>query len=119
MSDRLRRLLRAEFIQDPWSGQAVARHLAVHRRTLSRRLRAEGTSFRSVATQIRFETAQQLLADTNMTLAQISACLLFRSRRLHARVQTLVRYDAEHLEAWEPASGCGSRSGAARSRTPS
>ncbi|WP_083936109.1 AraC family transcriptional regulator [Methylobacterium sp. B1] len=77
MSDRLRRLLRAEFIQDPWSGQAVARHLAVHRRTLSRRLRAEGTSFRSVATQIRFETAQQLLADTNMTLAQISACLGF------------------------------------------
>ena len=77
MSEQLRRLLRAEFIQNPWSGKAVARHLAVHRRTLSRRLRAEGTSFRSVATQIRFETAKQLLADTNMTLAQISACLGF------------------------------------------
>lgn len=77
MSDQLRRLLRVEFIQSPWSGQAVARHLAVHRRTLSRRLRAEGTSFRSVTTQIRFETAKQLLADTNMTLAQISACLGF------------------------------------------
>jgi AraC-like DNA-binding protein len=77
MSEQLRRLLRAEFIQNPWSGKAVARHLAVHRRTLSRRLRAEGTSFRSVATQIRFETAKQLLTDTNMTLAQISACLGF------------------------------------------
>lgn len=77
VSDQLRRLLRAEFIQTPWSGQAVARRLAVHRRTLSRRLRAEGTSFRSVTTEIRFATAKQLLADTNMTLAQISACLGF------------------------------------------
>ncbi|MEE7504761.1 AraC family transcriptional regulator [Methylobacterium mesophilicum] len=77
MSDQLRRLLRMEFIQNPWSSQAAARHFAVHRRTLSRRLRAEGTSFRSVTTQIRFETAKQLLADTNMTLAQISACLGF------------------------------------------
>ncbi|QGY02433.1 AraC family transcriptional regulator [Methylobacterium mesophilicum SR1.6/6] len=77
ISDQLRCLLRMEFIQSPWSGQAVARHLAVHRRTLSRRLRAEGTSFRSVTTQIRFETAKQLLAETNMTLAQISACLGF------------------------------------------
>jgi AraC-like DNA-binding protein len=77
ISEQLRRLLRAAFIQEPWSGTAVARHLAVHRRTLSRRLRAEGTSFRSVATQTRFETAKQLLADTNMTLAQISACLGF------------------------------------------
>jgi AraC-like DNA-binding protein len=77
LADQVRRLLRAEFIQSPWSGQAVARHLALHRRTLSRRLRAEGTSFRAVASQMRFETAKQLLADTNMTLAQISACLGF------------------------------------------
>ncbi|WP_457106783.1 AraC family transcriptional regulator ligand-binding domain-containing protein [Methylobacterium sp. P5_C11] len=77
MSDQLRWLLRAEFIQNPRSGKAVARHLAVHRRTLSRRLKAENTSFRSVAAQIRLETAQQLLTDTNMTLGQISACLGF------------------------------------------
>jgi len=77
ISDQLRRLLRLEFIQSPRSGQAVARRLAVHRRTLSRRLRAEGTNFRSVTTEIRFERAKQLLADTNMTLTQISACLGF------------------------------------------
>lgn len=77
ISDQLRRLLRMEFIQSPRSGQAVARRLAVHRRTLSRRLRAEGTSFRLVTTEIRFDTARQLLVETNMTLTQISACLGF------------------------------------------
>lgn len=106
ISDQLRRLLRMEFIQNPWSGQAVARHLAVHRRTLSRRLRAEGTSFRSVTTQIRFETAKQLLADTNMPLAQISACLGFSEaaafthafRRWSGMTPSIWRHTCRHPE---------------------
>ncbi|MDP4003248.1 AraC family transcriptional regulator [Methylobacterium sp. NEAU K] len=106
MSQQLRRLLREEFFQNPWSGNAVARHLAVHRRTLSRRLRTEGTSFRSVATQIRFERAKQLLADTNMTLAHISACLGFSEaaafthafRRWSGTTPSIWRHASRHPE---------------------
>ena len=116
VSQQLRRLLRAEFIPNPWSGKAVARHLAVHRRTLSRRLRAEGTSFRSVSAQIRFETAKQLLADTNMSLAQISACLGFSEaaafthafRRWSGTTPSVWREASRPPEAAAPGSGRGS-----------
>ncbi|WP_336485950.1 AraC family transcriptional regulator [Methylobacterium nigriterrae] len=75
--DELRQLLRTEIIQGRWAGKAVASHLAMHRRTLSRRLRAEGTSFRLLAVETRFEIAKQLLADTNISLVQVSATLDF------------------------------------------
>ncbi|ACA16079.1 transcriptional regulator, AraC family [Methylobacterium sp. 4-46] len=77
LTDELRRHLRATLTQGELSARQAAEALAVHRRTLSRRLRAEGTSFRSVANETRLSVAKQLLADTNLSLAEISVALEF------------------------------------------
>jgi AraC-like DNA-binding protein len=73
----LRRLLRVEMLTHRLSSGRAAEHFAVHRRTLNRRLRAQGEGFKSVADQVRFAVARQLLSDTDIPLAQVSAALSF------------------------------------------
>ncbi|WP_244937375.1 AraC family transcriptional regulator [Methylobacterium crusticola] len=75
--DEIRRRMRTAGIRMWTNAKQVARQMEINRRTLSRRLKAEGTSFRLVASQLRLGIAKQLLADTNMSLALISAALEF------------------------------------------
>lgn len=77
LTDELRRHLRATLIHGRLSAQRAAETMAVHRRTLSRRLKAAGTCYRSVANETRLAVARQLLADTDLDLAEISATLEF------------------------------------------
>ncbi len=77
LTDNLRRHLRTILIRGRLSAQRAAETMAVHRRTLSRRLKAAGTSYRSVANETRLAVARQLLADTDLGLAEISAALDF------------------------------------------
>jgi AraC-like DNA-binding protein len=53
----------------------VATLLALHVRTLHRRLRAEGTSFRVLADEVRHEIARQLLGDTALGVAEVATAL--------------------------------------------
>jgi AraC-like DNA-binding protein len=53
----------------------VAHTLDVHRRTLHRRLRQQGTSFRQVLDEIRYDTARHLLQLTDMPLLQVATSL--------------------------------------------
>jgi AraC-like DNA-binding protein len=76
-SDDLRRILRTELLKGSCSLGAVARFYAMHRRTLTRRLGAEGTAFRQIADEVRFEIACQLLAEESLSLGQIAAALKF------------------------------------------
>ena len=73
----VRQRLRAEMPSGRCSADAVAGHLGIHRRTLNRHLKAAGTGFRTVANEVRFEVARQLVADTDIPLAQVSAALDF------------------------------------------
>lgn len=77
LSDELREYLRTAVTRQRCRAERVARLRLVHRRTLSRRLRAEGTTFRQLADEARFRVAKQLLADTCMSLTQISTALNF------------------------------------------
>ena len=74
-SDDIRRLLRSRLTSYRCSADDVADLLAMHRRTLSRRLRGGGMGYRAIANEIRFEIARQLLTDTQVPLAQIAAAL--------------------------------------------
>jgi AraC-like DNA-binding protein len=47
----------------------------MHGRTLSRRLRAYGTSFRELADEVRFEIARQMLENTELEVAEIAITL--------------------------------------------
>ncbi|MDR7039578.1 AraC-like DNA-binding protein [Methylobacterium sp. BE186] len=77
LADDLRQYLRTAVTRRRCRAERVARLKFLHRRTLSRRLRAEGTSFRRLANEVQFQVAKQLLTDTTMGLAQISAVLDF------------------------------------------
>lgn len=73
--ERLRRSLRVLLLNRTASGDAVAEMLAMHRRTLNRRLEALGTTFRDVLEDVRFESACQLLALTELSLDDIADAL--------------------------------------------
>ncbi|MGX5773841.1 AraC family transcriptional regulator [Methylorubrum zatmanii] len=77
LTDELRRYLRIQVTRQRCKAERVARMRLVHRRTLSRHLRAEGTTFRQLSNDAMFRVAMQLLADTSMTLTQISTALNF------------------------------------------
>jgi AraC-like DNA-binding protein len=71
----LRRMLRTLLVGGSGSVESVAERLAIHRRTLNRRLQARGTSLHRLVEEIRFEIARQLVELTRMPLVEISAAL--------------------------------------------
>lgn len=75
LAERLKRSLRVLLINRVASGDAVADMLAMHRRTLNRRLEAIGTTFRDVLEEVRFDAACQLLSSTDLPLDEIADAL--------------------------------------------
>ena len=76
-TDDLRQFLRAQVTRQRCKAEQVARLRLVSLRTLSRRLKSEGTTFKQLANEAQCDVAKQLLADTSMTMAQVSAILDF------------------------------------------
>jgi AraC-like DNA-binding protein len=73
----LRRALRLLLRAGKSSGDELAQTLSLHRRTLNRRLQAQGTTFRKVLDEVRFEVARQLLEDTRAPLNEVAATLCY------------------------------------------
>lgn len=71
----LRSLLRRALLNGECTVSGIARQLCLHERTLHRRLREQGTSFRQELGDIRREMARQLLAGTAMPVAKIATTL--------------------------------------------
>lgn len=61
------------------SGEDTARMLSMHRRTLNRRLKAQGTTFQGVLDRVRLEAARQLLEGTRLPLDDIASSLGYAS----------------------------------------
>jgi AraC-like DNA-binding protein len=72
---RLRRTLRILLLAEAASGDQVARLLLMHRRTLNRRLKAEGTTFRELLDEVRFEAACQLVDTARIPITEIAVSL--------------------------------------------
>ncbi len=62
-------------LENRHSGDDLAQMLMMHRRTLNRRLKAEGTTFQRVLDDVRFEVARDLLTNTNVHLDDVAATL--------------------------------------------
>ncbi|WP_436643994.1 AraC family transcriptional regulator [Microbaculum sp. FT89] len=77
VSDRLRRLIRRQLVNAHCTVDSIAHSLDLNRRTLNRRLRAEGTTVRRLMGEVRFEVACQLISDTELGLSAIAAALDF------------------------------------------
>jgi AraC-like DNA-binding protein len=67
--------LRRLMLENRHSGDDLAQLLAMHRRTLNRRLKAEGTTFQRVLDQVRFEVSRDLLSNSDVHLDDIAATL--------------------------------------------
>jgi AraC-like DNA-binding protein len=70
---RLHRALRLLLLSGEGSGDHVAQQLAMHRRTLHRRLKALGTTFQQVLDDVRWDVSRQLLSHTRLSLAEVAA----------------------------------------------
>jgi AraC-like DNA-binding protein len=77
LTDDLRLYLQTEVTRQRCELRRIAHLRKINCRTLSRRLRAEGTTFKQLADEAHFQVAKQLLADRCMSLAEISAILNF------------------------------------------
>ena len=53
----------------------LAKHFSMHQRTLNRRLKDSGTSFRELYAEARHQTARQLLCDTRSSVENIASLL--------------------------------------------
>lgn len=73
--DKLRRSLRVLLLTGIASGDAAAEVLAMHRRTLNRRLKVLGTTFRDVLEDVRHDAACELLGATQLPLDDVAAAL--------------------------------------------
>jgi AraC-like DNA-binding protein len=73
----LNRSLRLLLLAGKSSGDELAQILSLHRRTLNRRLQAQGTTFRKVLDDVRFEVARHLLEHTRAPINEIAAALCY------------------------------------------
>jgi AraC-like DNA-binding protein len=97
-SDDIRRLLRTRLTSHRCSAEDIADLLAMHRRTLSRRLKGSGVGYRTLANEIRFEIARQLLEDTQVPLGQIAAALGYSEASAFTRA--FRRWSGQTPTAW-------------------
>ncbi|HEX5629844.1 MAG TPA: AraC family transcriptional regulator, partial [Usitatibacteraceae bacterium] len=72
---RSARALRTLLLHGKGSGDDVAQALAIHRRTLNRRLNAEGTTFQKVLDTVRFAAAKEMLEDSRVPIPEIATAL--------------------------------------------
>jgi AraC-like DNA-binding protein len=101
---QLRRTLRTLLLAGRSSGDEVAGILSMHRRTLNRRLKAQGTTFQEILDEVRFETACQLLDTTAISLTDIAGSLGYAESSAFSRA----------FQRWSGAPPSARRSVAAR-----
>ncbi len=76
-SDSVRQVLRTSVIRKSCSAEFVSSQFDITTRTMNRRLAAEGTSYKNLLDQVRFEVARHLIEATGMPFSQIAASLHF------------------------------------------
>jgi AraC-like DNA-binding protein len=82
---QVRRVLRRQLLSGGTSMQQVATELAMHRRTLDRKLRPHGVHFQALGDEVRYDVARQLLSDTEMPLVAIAQSLHFADASVFTR----------------------------------
>ncbi len=76
-TDRVSHVLRPLLLRGEPTSAAAARHLSVNVRTLARRLAEEGTGFQAILDNVRYATARELLAVTDMPIGDIAHALCY------------------------------------------
>lgn len=82
---QVRRVLRRQMLSGGTSMHKVAAELAMHRRTLDRKLQPYAVGFRALYDEVRHEVARQLLSDTSMPVLAIAQSLNFADASVFTR----------------------------------
>jgi AraC-like DNA-binding protein len=85
LSDRVREFIVLLLPRGHGRVEVVAQHLGVDRRTVARRLAAEGTQFGALLDEVRQELLERCLLDGGRPLGEIAALLGFSSPSVFAR----------------------------------
>ncbi len=118
-ASHVRHILTPSILLGGATSERIARRSACAVRTMNRRLKDEGTSFRAIKQEVRFTIACELLSLTDLGIADISGARLWHER-LRPCLPPLVRHFADGVApgAAQERSGlsCGRRSGLFRRR---
>jgi AraC-like DNA-binding protein len=85
LAEQVRRLLRTCLLTRSGSFDDIAGLLQISKRTLTRRLEAEGTTFRRLSEEIQYEIARQLIENTSMTMTEIGLVLRYSEASAFSR----------------------------------
>lgn len=85
IGERVARLVRRALASGEVTAERVAGLLAVHPRTLNRRLKSQGTTFHKVVDEVRFAMAREMLGGTDANLVDIAVCLGYADASAFAR----------------------------------
>ncbi len=77
VSDTTRRLIRQAMYAGDCSIERVAAIMSVNKRTLQRRLKAEGTNFKALLDEVRFNAARKYLRESSGSLTLLSDILCY------------------------------------------
>jgi AraC-like DNA-binding protein len=105
----LRRALRVELIRGHARASRVTNVLAMHQRTLHRRLAEAGTSFQVLLDEVRYDAARHYLLSSTKTLADIAAALGYSE--LSAFTRAFRRWSGVTPGAYRQQRGPGQPSG--------
>ena len=72
---RVYRALRLQMLHGAPSGDTVAQQLNLQRRTFNRRLESYGLTFQQALDDVRYEVGQQLLRETELSVAEVACAL--------------------------------------------
>ena len=98
LSSRLRRSLRTLLLRRGCSAGRTAQLFAMHQRTMSRRLKAEGHSFQHLVDEVRYDIARHLLANASMPLAEVAVALGYSEASAFTRA--FKRWSGLNPKAW-------------------
>lgn len=102
---QVRRALSTLLVSGRASEREVAEAFAMHRRTLNRRLRSEGTTFQQLLDEVRFDIARQLLRHTGTPVGQIVTRLAYGSASAFSRA--FRRWSGSTPAGWRNRNGNG------------
>ena len=106
-AEQVRRALRAMLMNGKVSESMISKVLSISTRTLHRLLAAQGTTFRQLLEDVRYEIARQLLIDSEMTPAEIADVLDYADATAFTRA--FRRWTDSPPAAWRAKRKAGAR----------
>jgi len=96
--DRLPRVLHLGIQKRQFSVQEISTQFKINERTMHRRLKAAGTSFRHELDGVRQTLSLQLLASTNLSIAEIAEALAYKGSS--SFIRAFKRWNDESPQTW-------------------